>query len=464
MAESLSSSNLPKRAQIHAVAAGFLGWTLDAFDFFVVIFMLDVLAERFHVPKAAIVATLTATLATRPLGAFIFGLLADRYGRRVPLMANVIFFSVIELLCGFSPNYTVFFILRTLYGIGMGGEWGVGASLAMEMAPPRWRGVLSGVLQSGYAIGNLLAAVAARFVLPNLGWRAMFWMGGLPALLALYIRSRVPESEAWKQHRAATVADVLRSAAGARYHLLLAAFVPMTIWAIALIYPHLLPGVWMLALLVIIFGLMIAASGQLAYLALLMTFMMFLSHGTQDLYPDFLVHDRHISAAMASWVAVIYTVGMLVGAVFFGELSERIGRKRSLLCALALSMAMIPFWAFGGTLGVLIAGSFLMQAGVQGAWGIMPAHLSELAPDAARGLLPGLVYQLGILFAAPTNTIEYALRDRLSYGWAIASFEIVTISMIAITISFTREHRGRRFVDPEAMSRVDKVYPVQPVP
>jgi SHS family lactate transporter-like MFS transporter len=459
MAESLASG-LPKRAQIHAVAAGFLGWTLDAFDFFVVIFMLDVLAERFHVPKAAIVATLTATLATRPLGAFIFGLLADRYGRRVPLMANVIFFSVVELLCGFSPNYTVFFILRALYGIGMGGEWGVGASLAMEMAPPRWRGVLSGILQSGYAIGNLLAAVAARFVLPNLGWRAMFWMGGLPALLALYIRSRVPESEAWKQHRAATVRDVLRSAAGARYQLLLAAFVPMTVWAIALVYPHLLPGVWMLTLLIIIFGLMIAASGHLAYLALLMTFMMFLSHGTQDLYPDFLVHDRHISAAMASWVAVIYTVGMLVGAIFFGELSERIGRRRSLLCALALSMAMIPFWAFGGTLGVLIVGSFLMQAGVQGAWGIMPAHLSELAPDAARGLLPGLVYQLGILFAAPTNTIEYALRDHLSYGWAIAAFEIATISLIAITISFSPEHRGRRFVDTEAMARVDKVYPV----
>ena len=460
MAESLTAGGVPRRAQIHAVAAGFLGWTLDAFDFFVVIFMLDVLAAKFQVPKAAIVATLTATLATRPLGALIFGLLADRYGRRIPLMANVIFFSVVELLCGFSPNYTFFFILRTLYGIGMGGEWGVGASLAMEMAPPRWRGVLSGILQSGYAIGNLLAAVAARYVLPNLGWRAMFWIGGLPALLALYIRAQVPESEAWKQHRVATIGDVMRSAAGARYHLLLAAFVPMTIWAIALIRPNLLPGAWMIALLVIIFALMIGASRHLAYLAVLMTFMMFLSHGTQDLYPDFLVHDRHISAAMASWVAVIYTIGMMTGAVFFGELSERIGRRRSLLCALALSMAVIPFWAFGGTLGVLIAGSFLMQAGVQGAWGIMPAHLNELAPDAARGLLPGLVYQLGILFAAPTNTIEYALRDRLSYGWAIAAFEIVTISLIAITVLFGREDRGRRFVNVEAMSRVDKTYPV----
>ena len=458
MSESLSASGLPRRAQVHAVAAGFLGWTLDAFDFFVVIFMLDVLAARFAVPKAAIVATLTATLATRPAGAFIFGLLADRFGRRVPLMANVIFFSIIELLCGFAPNYTVFFILRTLYGIGMGGEWGVGASLAMEMAPPRWRGLLSGILQSGYSIGYFMAAIAARFVLPNLGWRAMFWIGGLPALLALYIRSRVPESEAWKQHRAATVTDVLRSAAGKRYHLLLIAFVPMTVWAIALIDPHLLSGGWMVALIIIIFALLIGASGELAYLALMMVFMMFLSHGTQDLYPDFLVHDRHISASMASWVAVIYTVGMMVGAVFFGELSERIGRRRSLLCALALSMAVIPFWAFGGSLGILIAGSFLMQAGVQGAWGIMPAHLNELAPDAARGLLPGLVYQLGILFAAPSNTVEFALRDRLGYGWAIAAFEIVTISMLAITIVFGHEHRGRNFVDTEGMERVGKSF------
>jgi SHS family lactate transporter-like MFS transporter len=286
----------------------------------------------------------------------------------------------------------------------------------------------------------------------------MFWIGGLPAMLALYIRSSVPESEAWKQHRAASIADVLRSAAGARYQLLLAAFVPMTIWALALVYPSLLPRVWMLALLVIIFALLIGTSRHLAYLALLMTFFMFLSHGTQDLYPDFLVHDRHISAGTAYWVAMIYTVGMMVGAVFFGELSERVGRRRSILCAMALSMAVIPFWAFGGTLGVIIAGSFFMQAGVQGAWGIIPAHLNELAPDAARGLLPGLVYQLGILFAAPTNTIEYALRDRLSYSWAIATFEIVTISAIAVIISFGHENKGRQFVDYEAMKRVGKTF------
>src|SRR5499427_367421 len=197
----------------HAVLAGFLGWTLDAFDFFVIVFLYDTLSQEFGVPKKAIVLTTTATLALRPVGAFLFGLLADRFGRRIPLMANVIYFSIIELACGFAPNYTVFLVLRALFGIGMGGEWGVGASLAMEAAPTRWRGVLSGILQSGYSIGYLLAALAARFVLPAWGWRPMFWLGALPALLALYIRTKVPESEAWQQHRAGSFGGVLRSVA-----------------------------------------------------------------------------------------------------------------------------------------------------------------------------------------------------------------------------------------------------------
>src|SRR5580692_9080376 len=186
----LPSSTKPG-GQFHAVAASFLGWTLDAFDFFVVVFLYDTLAREFGVDKSRIVLTVTLTLAIRPAGAVVFGLLADRYGRRLPLMINVIFFSVIELLCGFSPSFTFFFVMRALYGIGMGGEWGVGASLAMEAAPRRWRGVLSGILQSGYSVGFFLAAFVSWLVLPTLGWRWMFWLGGIPALLTLYIRSNV---------------------------------------------------------------------------------------------------------------------------------------------------------------------------------------------------------------------------------------------------------------------------------
>lgn len=385
----------------HAVTAGFLGWTLDAFDFFVVVFLVDTLAGQFHVSKSHIVLTITATLAMRPVGAIIFGLLADRYGRRIPLMANVIFFSVVELLCGFAPNYTVFLILRTIYGIGMGGEWGVGASLAMEAAPSRWRGILSGTLQSGYSIGYLLAAVAARFIQPHFGWRAMFWVGGVPALLALYIRSSVPESEAWKQKRAPTTRAIL-----------------------AVVKQH-----WKSAI----------------YLVLMMTLMMFLSHGTQDLYPDFLKSSHGIAAVTVTYIVMWYNVGAIVGAIFFGYISELIGRRRGMIAALLLSLVTIPAWAFSGPLLAIAVAAFVIQAGVQGAWGVIPAHLNELSPDQTRGLLPGLAYQLGILIASPVNNIEYALRARFGYAWALAGFETVNIALLIVVIALGGERKGKSF-------------------
>jgi len=387
----------------HSVLAGFLGWTLDAFDFFVVIFLIDTLAHQFGVPKKEIIHTLMWTLAMRPLGALLFGVLSDRFGRRVPLMANVIYFSIIELLCGFSPNYTFFLVMRALFGIGMGGEWGVGASLVMEAAPIRLRGILSGILQSGYSIGYLLAAVVTRFMLPVWGWRAMFWIGALPAFLALYIRSKVPESEAWKQHHAPTTGQVLR--------------------------------------------VVIADWRRFAYLVVLMTFMMFLSHGTQDLYPDFLQDVHRATASVRANVAMIYSFGAVAGAIFFGHLSQVAGRRKSMLAALALSLTVIPIWAFGGNLVVLTVGALLMQAGVQGAWGVIPVHLNELAADSARGLMSGLAYQCGILFAAPTNSIEYALRDRIGYQWSIATFEIVTILTLSLLLWKGVEQHGRRFAD-----------------
>jgi SHS family lactate transporter-like MFS transporter len=393
---------LPKKGSHHALLAGFLGWTLDAFDFFVIVFLYDTLSQQFGVSKKAIIFTTTATLALRPVGAFIFGLLADRFGRRIPLMANVIYFSIIELACGFAPNYTVFLILRALFGIGMGGEWGVGASLAMEAAPTRWRGILSGILQSGYSIGYLLAAVATRFVLPAWGWRPMFWLGALPALLALYIRTQVPESEAWKQHREGSMGDVLR--------------------AVAVNYKRFL------------------------YLVVLMTFMMFLSHGTQDLYPDFLKEIHKVTPSGVANIAMIYNVGAVIGAVIFGTLSQSLGRRKGMMAALALCLLVMPFWAFGGSVPVLIVAMVFMQMGVQGAWGVIPVHLNELAADAARGLMPGMAYQLGILFAAPTNTIEYALRERFGYQWALAGFEIVTIVALVLLLWRGAEEHSRSFV------------------
>ena len=387
------------------MGAGFLGWTLDAFDFFVVIFLFDTLAAHFHVPKRDIVLSVTATLAMRPVGALLFGMMADRYGRRRPLMVNVVYFATVEVLCGFAPNFTVFFILRMLFGIGMGGEWGVGASLAMEHAPVRWRGVLSGILQSGYVFGYLLAAFAARLVLPNWGWRAMFWVGGLPALLALYIRTKVPESEAWKVHRVARTIDGPRIA-------------------------------WQHKRLSL-------------YLVVLMFLMNCLSHGTQDLYPDFLKHGHGIAANTVAYVTMFYNVGAVTGAVIFGLLSERLGRRYSMLAALAVALAIMPAWAFGSTLTILALGAFVMQMGVQGAWGIIPVHLNELSPPAVRGLLPGFTYQIGILFAASTPTIEFALRDRLGYAWALTSFELVVIAVLAVWLFFGEEKHGRSFLHDE---------------
>lgn len=389
--------------QWHAVSASFLGWTLDAFDFFVAVFLVNTLAAQFRVPASKIIFTTAATLAMRPVGALIFGFLADRYGRRTPLMANVVFFSVVELLCGFSPNYTVFLVLRTIYGIGMGGEWGVGSSLAMESVPPKWRGTISGIVQSGYSCGYLLAAVAAKVVLPLWGWRAMFWAGGLPALLAFYIRWKVTETEAWKQNRMPGFGLIAKAAAA-----------------------H-----WKLFL----------------YLIGMMALMNFLSHGTQDLYPHFLQSaPRSFTISTAANLAIFYNVGALVGALIFGRLSERIGRRRSLVCATLLALCIIPAWAFGKSLGMLAMGAFLMQVGVQGAWGIIPAHLNELSPAAVRGLLPGLAYQLGNFVASPVNTIEYGLRDRFGYSWALAGFEIAVISLLAMVVSLGPESKGKDFV------------------
>ena len=396
------ATSLSRADQWHAVTASYLGWTLDAFDFFVLVFLVDTLAVQFHVNKSKIVATIFATLAMRPVGALLFGLLADRYGRRKPMMANVVFFSLIELLCGFAPSYTVFLVLRTVYGIGLGGEWGIGASLALESTPRKWRGIISGILQSGYSMGYLLAALAAHFVQPLWGWRAMFWIGGAPALLAFYIRFRVRESEAWEQQRASTVGAILRVASS---H-----------WRI------------------------------FAYLVLLMTLMMFLSHGSQDLYPDFLKSTRGFTQAAAANMAILYNIGAVLGGLAFGHFSESLGRRRCMIAALLLSLAVIPLWAFGTSLAMLALGAFLMQVGVQGAWGVIPAHLNELSPDEARGLMPGLAYQVGILLAAGTNTIEYALHYRLGYGWALAVFEIATIALLIGVLVLGSENKGKSFV------------------
>ncbi len=371
-----------------AVSASFLGWTLDAFDFFLVAFCLTAIAEEFGESDKAVASSLALTLAFRPLGAFLFGLLADRYGRRLPLMIDLVFYSIVEVATGFAPNFTVFLVLRALFGIGMGGEWGVGASLAMEKVPARWRGLLSGLLQQGYALGYLLAAVAYPLVFPRFGWRPLFFLGGLPALLALFVRVRVTESEVWKKSRGRD-------------------------WS------HL--------------GNSIAANWKLfLYLVLLMTGMNLSSHGTQDLYPTFLERYWHFGATERSVVTAISMVGALAGGVIIGLLSDRLGRKRSLAVALCGAILLTPLWAYAPNVGWLVTGAFLIQFCVQGAWGVIPAHLSELSPNQIRGFLPGFAYQCGALFAGPVNTFEVIVAGHIGYANAMAA---TAASVFALTIA-----------------------------
>ena len=384
-----------------ALLAGFLGWTLDAFDFFLVSISLTAIATEFHKKDSEIALTIAVTLAFRPVGAFIFGLVADRYGRRLPLIIDLIFFSIVEVLSGLAPNYLTFLGLRALFGIGMGGEWGVGASLAMEKVPPRWRGVLSGLLQEGYAAGFLLAALCSLVVLPRWGWRPMFFIGGLPALLAIFVRLRVKESEVWKKTRHESWGQLGRAIAS-----------------------H-----WKLFI----------------YLVLLMMMMNFVSHGTQDMFPTLLKRDWHFSPQRVAGVTALSMVGAIIGGLCFGLLSDRVGRRRSMIAALVCAIAAIPLWAFAPSLALLLAGAFLMQFMVQGAWGIIPAHLSELSPNSVRGFLPGFAYQCGVLLAGSVAYIEALFAERTTYAKAMALTAITVFAGAIIMVALGRERRGVDF-------------------
>ena len=384
-----------------ALIASYLGWTLDAFDYFLVVFCLTAIGREFQQSDSAMTLAITITLAFRPVGAFLFGLLADRYGRRMPLMLNLVFYSAVEVLSGLAPNYASFMILRALFGIGMGGQWGVGASLAMEKVPPRWRGLLSGFLQQGYATGNILAAGCYFFLFDKLGWRPLFFIGGLPALLAIFVQFRVKESEVWVKTHHATWGHLLRG-----------------------ILSH-----WKLFL----------------FLVLLMSSFNFVSHGTQDLYPTFLERQWHFEAKQRALITAFSMVGAIVGGTLFGLFSDRFGRRRAMVTALLAAVLMIPIWAFSPSTALLIPGAFLMQFMVQGAWGVIPAHLSELSPDSVRGFLPGFGYQCGALVGGTLPYIQAVFARQAGYAVAMAATSCTVFVLCAIVASLSQERRGAQF-------------------
>jgi SHS family lactate transporter-like MFS transporter len=396
-----SHPDVPPSDHRAAVAAGFLGWTLDAFDFFLVVFSLTAIAAEFGRTDAEVAISLTLTLAFRPVGAFIFGLVADRYGRRLPLMLDLVFFSIIEIATGLVHSYTAFLVLRALFGIGMGAEWGVGASLAMEKAPSGRRGILSGLLQEGYAFGYLLAAGCFFLVFPRFGWRPMFFVGGLPALLALYVRFQVKESAVWERTRKANWRDLFTEIAS-----------------------H-----WRLFL----------------FITLLMGLMNSTSHGTQDLYPTFLQRDWHFTPAARAALTAFSMVGAIVGGIVTGFISDRVGRRPAIAGALILAVLAIPIWAFAPNLVVLWIGAFVMQFLVQGAWGVIPAHITELSPDAVRGFLPGFAYQCGACLASVIPLIEAEIAKHMSYARSMALTALVVFLLAAVVALMGTEKRGARF-------------------
>ncbi len=389
--------------QRNTFIACFLGWTLDAFDFFILIMCVSALSSHFHLMPSAVLDASFLTLAMRPIGAFLFGFMADRFGRRPILMINIVAFSVFELASAFAPTWTFFLITRALFGIAMGGEWGVGAALAFETLPTEGRGFFSGLLQEGYAMGYLIAALTFGLFFSAVGWRGMFVIGALPAFLVLYIRSKVDESPAWLQGK------IARS--GNR-----------------------------------ILGRDISSNaGLFLFLVVLMFLFNSFSHGTQDVYPTFLQKNLQFTPRTVSLIVIIYNVGALLGGIVFGTVSEKIGRRRAIALAALLALPMIPLWAYSQSAPMLAVGGFLMQFMVQGAWGVIPAHLNELSPAVVRGTLPGFAYQLGNLLSSRLSHYQAKIAEVRfggNYPPVLAWTVVIVAILVAIVTLSGKERRG----------------------
>jgi MFS transporter, SHS family, lactate transporter len=380
--------------QRNTFVACFLGWSLDAFDYFILVVCLTAIATDFHTKVSAVAEALFLTLAMRPIGAFLFGRMADRFGRRPTLMVDIIAYSVFELGSAFAPSLRIFLITRALFGIAMGGEWGVGAALTFETLPAEGRGFFSGLLQEGYAVGYLMAALVFGTLFPLIGWRGMFVVGALPAFLVIYIRTKVDESPAWKQGRVAKVTAQER---------------------------HLGKDI------TTYFGIF------LFVIVLMFAFNSF-SHGTQDLYSAFLTKDHGFSPRIVGMVLIVVNIGALLGGIVFGAWSERIGRRKAILIAALLTLPVMPLWAFSHTAPMLALGGFLMQFMVQGAWGVIPAHLNELSPPAVRGTFPGLAYQLGNLLSSKNSVIQSKIAEQ-RYNGAFAPVLAWTVVIVAMLVA-----------------------------
>jgi len=405
--------------QRHTFLAAFLGWTMDSLDFFILIFCVPAIAGEFHTKPSAVLGAVFLTQAFRPVGALLFGMLADRYGRRPVLMINILSFSVIELACAFAPSLASLLVLRALFGLAMGGEWGVGAALVFETLPKEGRGTFSGILQEGYAMGSILASGAfalffrgfalAGFHVPGIGWRGLFILGSVPALLVFYVQARVAESPVWlaaAHKRAARRADPAHAIAA---NAILLKFLPTFL-----------------------------------FLVLLMTAFMSFSHGTQDVYPTFLTTYSKLQPSTVGTIGILYGIGSILGGFVFGTLSEKWGRKRAIVTAALLSIPVIPLWAYGHSAWTLGAGAVLMQFMVQGAWGVVPAYLTELSPAPVRATAPGLAYQLGGLVTSWNGKAQALAAERWGNYPLVLAITVIAVALTLAALALLgREARGQ---------------------
>jgi SHS family lactate transporter-like MFS transporter len=422
----------------HAVLAAYLGWALDAFDFFVLVFVLKDVAASFDVPVSGVAWALTLTLAFRPLGAFIFGRLADRYGRRPVLMVNVALYSLFGFLTAFAPSLMMLYAIRSLFGVAMGGVWGIGASLAFETVKSDKRGFVSGLLQSGYATGYLGASVIFGLLYEMIGWRGLFMIGLLPAaFLIFYIWRSVEESPA---HGVAKGAQVRLPMLGAQVAAIIVGGFLTYLAATQLLYPSF--GWYGVALILPVAAILAFVASPyvrkhwqlLLFAVVMMTAFNFFSHGTQDIYPTFLQKQHGFGTATVSIIAILYNIAAIIGGIGFGMLSQKIGRRRASMIAALLGVPVAFLWAFSSTAVLLAVGAILMQISVQGAWGVVPAHLNELSPSDSRGTFPGTVYQLGNLIASVNAVLQTSVAERTGGNYAIALAGVAICAALAISL------------------------------
>ncbi len=399
------------RSQRYTFLAAFLGWTLDSLDFFLLIFCVKAIAGEFHTQPSAVMGAVFLTQAFRPVGALFFGMLADRYGRQPILMVNIISFATIELACAFAPSLSALLVLRALFGIAMGGEWGIGAALTFESLPSEGRGTFSGILQEGYAMGSILASAAFALLFHWIGWRGLFIVGAAPALLVIYVRTRVAESPVWLEgrkkrlERSSGESEIKKAGDWAR----LVQFMP-----------------------------------SFLFLVLLMTAFMSFSHGTQDIYPTFLSVQAKLTPETVGLIGVLYGLGSIAGGIVFGALSEKWGRKRAIMAAALLAIPVIPLYAYGHSAITLGIGAVLMQFMVQGAWGVVPAYLTELSPAPVRATAPGLAYQLGGLITSWNGKGQALAAERFGSYRAVLAFTVVVVALLLAGLALLgREAKGQ---------------------